>query len=488
MSLAKNFKFWIIAISLIYFLFRIPFLGFDQTNNDSQRWFVRSEGYLQALKDFNFKETHQKYHPGVTLMFINSIFRQSFYSIQYSLFSSKINIMSAENFPITNMISKFGVIIVVFLVLLYQTSLIKKIWDSQISLIYFFFISTEPYFIGINRWFHLTSFEVVFGFTSVLLILLWLKERESKYFILSALFLAFGVLTKVTTLITGLVILFVLIKNYLENKTIKEFFTYLLLYLSFIFILYPALWVDMFATSLNIFGSILNAVGEDYRASQLNLVTNYFYYLLILLYKLSPLTLFLIIFIFVFKNDFLKKFENLVIFLVFLINFVFLSISDQKIDRYSLVFFSPILLLISIFVSSVSLKFKKLILSASFAFSIFVAVFYSFQFSAYYSPIFGGSKGALDLGIYENGGSYFNEAAFFLNKNYPGKNILVPDNYEAFSLFYNGKSQREKLSDTDFIVTSLDIDRKEFNFQNCQENIALFGPIDKKVVSIFKCR
>jgi hypothetical protein len=243
MNFKLTFKYYLLIISILFWFFRLNSLGFDNTNNDSIRWFIRSETFLQAIKDGNFSETSQKYHPGVTLMLINSFTRQLFYTYQYSFNISKIDLMSSTNFVYTNLFSKFGLILIIYFVVLYQISLISKLWDKNIGLIYFFILAVEPYFIGINRWFHLTSLEVVFSFTSILLLLYWLRFKDKWAFILSAVFIALGVLTKVTTIVLGLVLFVILLKEYFTNKKVVNFFYFFLIYLGTIFLLFPALWI-----------------------------------------------------------------------------------------------------------------------------------------------------------------------------------------------------------------------------------------------------
>ena len=483
----KEYRYKLIAITLIYLFFRLDSLGYDQTNNDSVRWYIRSEGFLQAIKDRDFSETYQKYHPGVTLMIVNSAIRQSFYSYQYTFTNYKIDLFAWDIFPLLNLFSKLGVIVVVLLTVYLQVYLIKNIWNEKSAILYFLFLAVEPYFIGINRWFHLTSFEVTFGFTSVLLILYWLKYRGYKYLFLSSFFLALAVLTKVTSIILGPIILIVLLRNYLNTKEIKPFIYYFVIYISTIFMLFPAIWVDPFGVSSRIIDSIFNAVGEDPRVYLLSPFLNNFFYLVVLPFKLSPIT-FLLFLIAIYKFYKIKSFDISLLFLVIAIYFISLSSSDQKIDRYSLVFFQPIFLISAVYLATTSQKFQNFIVGLSLIFIIFISFIYKPQYSSYYNPLLGGTKSAIDNGIYENGGTYFYDAAKLLNHLDPQKKVYVPNNIEAFSMFYNGKTLRDSSEKKDYIVVSLDIDRKSFDNLGCENLIQTFGPLDYKVVAIYSCK
>jgi hypothetical protein len=176
------------------------------------------------------------------------------------------------------------------------------------------------------------------------------------------------------------------------------------------------------------------------------------------------------------------------VLLVLGIYLIALSSSDQKIDRYSLVFFQPIILIASIYIETLSLKAQRFVISVSLFYLIFIGFIYSPQYSAYYNPIIGGTRGAIDIGIYENGGTYFYDAANLLNQLAPQKRIYVPNNIEAFSMFYNGKSLREPQDIKDYVVVSLDIDRKQFETFGCNNFVQSFGPLDYKVVAIYSCK
>lgn len=485
-STIKKYKI-LILISLIYFTLRVINLGFDHTNNDSIRWHNRTDSFLEALKSGDFENTYQRYHPGVILMWVGAIPRQIFYVYQYNFLVEKVDIYSNLNFPITNFLSKISIICTIFIVLMFQVYYVNKLWGEKVSLIYFFLISVEPYFIGINRWFHLTSLEVVLSFASILSLLVFLSVKKKIYFVISAIFFAFSVLTKVTSLILVPIIFIILVNYYLKTKDFKVFIYYFLIYIFTIFISFPALWVNPYGVTLEIIGSIFNAVGQDIRVTQLSPFLNRFFYLVVLPFKLSEITLLLLcVFVFNLRNV-LKKFKNLVIFLVFLVYIFFLSFSDQKIDRYSLVFFSPIILYISLNLARLKSGFLVVVISI-YVSMVFINYFqFGSNVSAFYNRLLGGTSAAILTGVYENGGNYMSGAAFFMNKNFPNESVYVPNNYEAFSYFYSGKSERSITINTKYVVNTLDIDRITFNNYGCNEKIAEFGPLDYPVVSVFKC-
>lgn len=486
--LGKIIKFkYFILISIIFLSLRVLNLGYDHTNNDSVRWHNRTDSFLEALKEVNLQETFQRYHPGVTLMWLGAIPRQMFYVFQYNFLDTKLNIYSYDSFPYTNFFSMLSVILTIYVVIITQVHLIGKLWGGKTSLIYFFLISVEPYFVGINRWFHLTSLEVVLGFAAILSILVFLHTKLKKYFFLSAIFLGLSVLTKVTSLILAPIIFIVLVLYWKHTREYKVFPYYFLIYLLTIFTLFPALWVRPYEVSMDIFDSIFNAVGQDIRVYQLSPFLNNFFYFVVIPYKLSEITLLLIVLSFYGLRNKFKNVNNLITGLVFIFYLIFLSLSDQKIDRYSLVFFSPLLLFVANYLATVKSNFIKVTICLYLFFATLNFFHFGSNQSAFYNRLLGGTEYALKSGIYENGGNYFSEAAFYMNNNFPKETIFVPNNYESFSYFYNGRSIRDFVPETKYVVNSLDIDRITFNNYGCLEKVAEFGPLGYPVVAVFKC-
>lgn len=251
--------------------------------------------------------------------------------------------------------------------------------------------------------------------------------------------------------------------------------------------MFPALWVDLQRVSNYIFDSIFNAVAENVRVTELSGVLLYSYYLIILFLKLSPVTIILFLFaVFNYKKWF-QSFENKILALVMLVYFISLSASEQKIDRYSLVFFQPIFLISAFYLSNLTLNIKRTYIISALSFIVLIYYIYSPQYSAYFNPVLGGTKTALNLGIYQDVGHYYFSAAEYLNQNFPNSIVFVPENHDSFSFFYKGKTLSVDNKKKEFVVSSLERDRTEFDNHGCPEKIADFGPFDTKVIAIFKC-
>lgn len=482
-------------IIIFYLGARLPGLGSDILNSDGARWHRRSEAFLQAIKVGDFASTYQHYQPGVTLMWINSVTKKVVWEAQDLFKIPRWSLENSQDFPKIHAASKTILLVILWCLLIYQMVLITKISSLKVALIYGFFVSTEPYLIGIDRWFHLTSLESYFAFSAFLTYLYAFSLRKKLPAIVAGGLVALSALSKLTGIIVLALILFIeMIKGYLAKNIKRSLIFSGLVVTSFILvvlILFPALWVDFSNVMQKLFGAVVLAVDNDTRAQYFKPPFSYIYYLVILAFKLSPVTLFvflasLIVFILRLKrnNPVLGRFI-LVYFLTF---FLALTLSTKKIDRYAVALIQPILLFISIYLATLKHKMLISVIVIQLIFSIFIYFTHFPRFSGYYSPVFGGANNALNLGVYENSGEYFAQAALYLNTK--GRaNVYVPDNYESFKYFYQGKTLRHLDPSAKYVVTSVDFNRKTpLIFSGCENLEKTFGPrLETPYVYVFRC-
>ncbi len=469
-----------ILVLTLFLSVRLIGLNSDLANSDGLRWYYRSDAFLQALKQHNFKDTYQHYQPGETLMWINASVREAtlIYDKIINPGSLKEHTLGNSSwFTFFDQLSKSVLVVILALIFIIQVLLIEKLYSRKIALTYAFLISLEPYLVGIDRWFHLTSLETYSGFCALLFLLVWIKNHTNKYLILSAVLLAVSALSKLTSI--SLVPLFLII-IYFNSKNLKLLSVYALVFCGAFFIAFPAMWVNLPEVLTKLFSAAKFAVDS-------NSTKDYLMYLNIILYRLSPLTLFLFI-ISIFS---LKKFvdKNIKLMLVYIVYYiVLLSFADKKIDRYILVIFPSMLLIISILLSHLRQRTLLLVLSVVALFFVYVVYFYYPVYSAYYSPVFGGTAAALKYNAYDNNGEYFAQAALYLNSKGRDIKTYVPDNIDAFSPFYKGKLESDVMKPIDYEIRSIDTKRKIPESIKCQIFDHTFGPRDYPVVYVFRCQ
>ena len=485
----KSYKVILLVVLFLFFVFRLPGLGKDISNSDAARWHRRSEDFLNALKSGNFAYTYQHYQPGVTLMWLDAIVNDLSFKYQVLRGLEPKTLENSTYYPVVHGISKVFIVLVLGLLLFIQILLVRNIYGAEVSLVYGLFMSVEPYLIGINRWFHVTSLETFFSFTSFLFILNWYKFRNSKYLGLSSVFLGLSVLSKLTTLIIIPVYLIVFILGFRQKKDASILIFGLVFVLTF-FIFFPAMMADTSFVVSKLSGAVFKAVTDNYASDMIPAPILPIYYFVILGLKLSPVTIiiFIISLIFLTKSkEIISDKFRLLVFLNLLLYLAVLSFSEQKIDRYSIAMFPSIILISSFVVKNFLGRSKLIIYSSALIFIILISYIYFPVYSAYYSPVLGGTETALKLGIYDNSGEFYAQAADYLSKKDRNNNVFVPFNYESFSYYYNGNMQREYDIDTDYLVTSVEhLDAIKYA-DRCIRIDKIFGSKEKDIVYVLAC-
>ena len=476
----------LIIVFILFLSFRLPGLGTDLSNSDSARWHRRSERFASALKNLDFASTYQHYQPGVTLMWLNSAVKQGGFWYQLTYTSEPKTLENADWFPIIHGISKGVLVLVLFTLFIYQLFLINKIFNLQIALLFGFLVAVEPYLVGIDRFFHLTSLETYLAFASFLSLWYWSTDYKKKsYLIVSATLFSLSVLSKSTSLIVlPLLILILLRSAYIELRNAKYVAVFLGIAAMIYFILFPALWIAPLDTVSKLIYGITDAIDADVRDTRFSGLMSFLYYPAIGFLRLSPVTLILFIFSFFYvKKDFASK---RLLYMYLVLYFLFFSISVKKIDRYFISFLPPLLLLNAIFLYNLRDSVQRVVLVATAAISGLFFYLYFPIFSSFYSPLyFGGTRNALNLGLYTNSGEYFAHAAFYLNTKGRDMKTYLPSNYETFSYYYKGKAFRNFSDEMDYVVVS--VNRLDRVPSKCNVPEVSFGSRLFKEVFIFKC-
>ena len=145
----------------------------------------------------------------------------------------------------------------------------------------------------------------------------------------------------------------------------------------------------------------------------------------------------------------------------------------------------PILLISSYFLNSLNIKKRLIFTICAVAFTGWLIYFYHPIYSAYYSPAFGGSAKALDLGIYGNKGEYFANAARYLNEKEGKVYTWVPHNHNSFVYYFEGNFEMNFTDKTEYMVIS--VNHKNEVPDSCKTLEKGFGPGNFNSVLIYKC-
>jgi len=371
-----------------------------------------------------------------------------------------------------------------FVLVLY---LVTKLHDSKTALIFGILFAFETYVIAINRWFHLTSMEVLFAFAAYLSVLLWAKLKQDKYLMLSAVSIGLAALTKVSSVIILPLIFYIILKN-----KPKKMAVYLLAAGGTFFILFPAMWVTPGLVLAKITGAISTAVSSDERIYMIWDGIKPVFYSIMVAAKLTPAALVLVL-IGIYKlaqksvrNSSVKS--QLVAYgfpLVF--TYILLSFSAQKIDRYVLALFPYLFMLVALGVEKCNTKILSIVFTIYIAQATLLYCQYFPVVSEYTSPVVGGPAGLHKLSLYDNSGEYFAQAAQYINSICPKCTVYVPNNTDAFSPYFLGRVTQEYGADVKYEVKSIDMERSAFTQDECNMTVKLFGQSNFKPVGVFSC-
>jgi len=482
-SISKKVLYLVVLIAFL--VPRILTLGIDMSNSDALRWHDRSENFLNALKRGDFKSTYQRYHPGVILMWIGATASQVLLWTQQN-FSSEIKTYgNADFYPVMHGLSKILVVLVLFVCLSLQLFFIRELFGDRIALLYGFFVAVEPYLVGINRWFHLSSLEAFFAFVSILSVLEFLKTRKSIFIVISAIFSGLGVLTKMTVFITACFVTLLIVYECVRKKLgLQYILIYVFAFIFTFFIFFPALWVDPLGVASKMYNALFNAVVLDPRGDLLSTYAKVFYYPLVFLFKSSPLLVISSLYsmVVILKKG---KFAEKIVLLYFASVLLVLSFADQKIDRYVIALFLPMILLMSRTVAGFNRKLLRLFVICQLLFFTYATFCYYPVYSAYISPLVGFRR-VLSWGLYENSGEYYANAALYLNTKGREVSVYVPNNIYSFKPYYKGKITSEQAL-ANYIVYGLDFDRKQFPiFVGCSVE-RYFGNKVYFPVAVYRC-
>lgn len=481
-------KRYLLGIISLFLMVRLIDIGRDISNTDAYRWHIRSQDFLAALKEGDLKSTYQHYQPGVTLMWVNAAIKQAAFTVQYHGLGIKEpkTLENADWYPVIHGMSKAVLVIILCGLLVVQMMLVNHLYDLRTAYLYGFFMAFEPYLIGMDRWFHLTSLETYLGFTSFLFLLWWRKDPQPKKLVSSGIFFALSVLSKMTTLLTAPIYPLVLArKNY--SITLKNIMILVISAVLTFFMLFPALLANPIFVSNQLLSAGSNIATSSNQGVAYRTFVGIFFYYLVLLLKLSPIILALFAgAIIKFRKVFSDR-SAMYTLLYIIIYFVALTLAQKKIDRYILAVFPSVILLGTLFTNSLSGKWIRITLASSGVFLIVTMLIYHPVYSAYYSPLLGGTITARKLGIYDNSGEYFAQSAFYLNNKGRDVKVFVPHGEASFDYYFKGERVHSLEEQPDYIVVSLDVDRDIENY-GCEKLEARAGSREADIVYIFDCR
>ena len=435
-----NNKLFTILIFIIFFIPRIIGLGFDTWNVDAMRWNIRSDKFINAVVNGDFINTYQRYHPGVTLMWLSGLSKKLFFTLFKFIYGYNIQVdegyVYPEKFFISVFFAKLPLIITISLTLTISIYLLKKLKISTWYLLLFaILLSIEPYFLGITRFYHLTGLETGFTFLAIITTYYAMHTNKNKYLLLSGLVLGLGMLTKISAIVALPFMEIIIFIPFIKNRTKENFITFVLntLYIlstsiSTFIVLFPSMWVEPINTLKKIYSLGLEHTGF-YDGKHRSIIDNKFtYYYEIFITKTTALTIISLLGSFYFIRKEKSKITKsiLVVAILYIIYYItIMSFPSKEMMRYILVVYPFAILLSSYFIYNIfkiSSKTVKIFLTI-FIFIYFTAwawILYP-DFSTIHSDLLGGYTGYSHINKLYNDGEHYLQIARYMNNTYKDK-------------------------------------------------------------------
>lgn len=421
MKLTK-IKSYLIALKLeilffiIFVLYRLPQLGFDNINIDAPVWKTRTFEFASAFFSLNFDKTDVTYHPGVTLMWLSAV-GVKIYNLFASAYYGNLDLSTIRDYVGLDFTQKLMLVIVYALTLSITLHYLKKLNGNLFTFLFFFLLTFEPYFIGLTRVLHTDGMVTLFLFASYITLYYSLTKNSRKSFVLSAFFAALSILTKSNSLIfIAYIFIFLILFNLkgtknlfiVIKKSLKLYVLWGIIILAFFTLIWPAMWVIPIQTIQKYIYGITGVGLEEHSQEWFGVWVKdpgYLFYLVVYFIRSTPYFLILStsgILLFVYSIFKYKKVDKLYLgSLLFVIFYTFiLSISDKKLGRYILPVF-PFMGLFAIYYFTQILNYFKLktknrkLLAFLFSFIFIILSFIQTykifpDYLMYFSPIIGG--------------------------------------------------------------------------------------------------
>lgn len=439
-------KHYIIIFIVLYFLTRIPRLHNDIVSTDAVYWHDRSEKFMRALNEKDYKETYQMYHPGVTLMWVTGITAR----VQSIVKNIPMEEIFAD-FVSIHYQAKLSLVFLQFSLSLLAIYLLSKIYDVKKAVLMVSLFTFEPFYIGNSRLLHLDAQISLYVLNGLLLSYLSIKDFKWWKPTLAGIFFALATLSK--TLFIGSFLFglfagsFFILTRFKLLNFIKYFILIIVSATLTYLLLFPAFWHNG-KTTLDIIMEDSLHVGRDAGHKQIffgEITRNPgpLFYPTVFVLKLSLVTsLGFLVYLLIQPFDFVKKIRkkeykldigniSFILFagIFYLGYFGALMYFSKKIDRY----FVPLIPFLSITAVAgyYSIKFKRktTVLVVMVLFTIVYPLFKAFpHYLTYINPVIGDAgSGNKILGQKLFGIGVFDLRDFVVEKYGKGTKVSIND-------------------------------------------------------------
>lgn len=418
-------KVLIFAVFAFFVAVQLPYLGHDSFNTDVWKWKARTYDFGSGVFGLDFEKTIQKYHPGVTLMWLGVI-GVKLQTIYYAfvLRSEPVDNLVSTVFEL-HFLQKLVVVLAIAAALALIFRLLARNFGRLFGLIFITLLVGEPFYLGLTREFHLEGLMSTFMVLSALFLFDYLKFKGKSLW-LSGIFAGLAILTKTSAIFMIPFCVSVLWAvefvslgpaTFLKSALVKSAKWFLTVFGTFT-VLWPAMWVapaqvfqvifrGIFVIGVEndhiqyYFGKLVDSPGPEYYLVVLalrstpfllaGLITLIGYLVAVKIRKLPPME---------------AKFKQLVVFLTYfsICYLLQITIPSKKLDRYVLPALMTLTMLSAVGIYHLVTAAKKPLknfglglLTASVVFSAYTSISIIPDYLSYYNPLFGGLKTGITI-------------------------------------------------------------------------------------------
>lgn len=420
MDIIRKYK-WEILIFLLVVLTRVPDLGHDMFNTDVWKWKSRTYDFSTGVFTLDFEKTIQKYHPGVTLMWIGTAGVKIF-NLYHELF---LGTPPADNILQTvfalHAVQKTLIVMVIGVLLGLVLYPLRKMFGARYAWLAILLISLEPFYVALTRVMHLEGLMSTFMLASFVWFVYYLYQQDKKKLVLSSFLAAAAFLTKTSSLfLVPLFGLIILIESFSAGDDLvtalvskmKIFLGWLGVTILFFILFWPAMYTHAPLALQTMYRGV-STIGIEREHFQLFLGRwvedpGPLFYLVVYVYRSSWwLIIGLLGYLFTNKKIAKRPFKSnfmIYTFLFIIFYIVELAIPSKKLDRYILPSIIASVLIAAFFFEHVLIfikgkfKYGKEMFLIGLAVPIITTlVLLHPYYLSYYSPFLGG----LRRGIYD---------------------------------------------------------------------------------------
>lgn len=413
---------------LLFVISRLPSLGHDNFTTDTWKWKSRSYDFGSGIFQLDFQKTLQKYHPGVTLMWLGTagikVYNLS-YELQYKTGPPDNNISTVFQL---DLVQKLFVVLAIAVGLAFVLYPLRILFGTALAALAGLLVAFEPYFLAFSRVFHLEGLLSVFMLGSVVWLYWYMQVGGRKKLIISAVFAGLSILTKTTALfLVPFALMMLTAKNITDAGLVQKvigsvsgklrfalmlknislnFIMWLVTASIIIFSLWPALWVDAAGVYKAIYKGIavvgIESEHIQYYFGKLVDDPGPTFYPVVFAFKSSILLILGLAGLLMVSRKFVDDRKQFILYLLCysLLYALALSLPTKKLDRYivpSIVSLSVMSAFFYLWIWE-KLKFNSIVKFFVLTLAVLAQIIYLHpDYLSYYNPLLGGLKKGINV-------------------------------------------------------------------------------------------